>query len=76
MPDTLNDNILDRAGLESIKPQGSIPRIVDEGGQDVWLRALIDGPHGKVDCEVRLTPGVLGNLLKDGLAAYVRMARE
>lgn len=70
MPDTLTDNILDRARLEPID-RGSLPRIVDEGNA-VWLRVYVKGR----DCEVRLTPGALGALLQDGLAALLRMGGE
>lgn len=69
MPDTLTDNILDRAGLEPID-RGSLPRIVDEGNA-VWLRVHLEGR----DCEVRLSPGTLGTILQDGLAALLRMGK-
>lgn len=64
--------VLDRAGLESIQAPATLPRIVDEGGQNVFLRLMID----KKDCETRLSPDDLANLLEDGFRAYRRMARE
>lgn len=58
MTDTLNDTVLDRAGLESIAVKDEAtapepmkyPRLVDENAGQLWLRCFVDGTDR--ECEV------------------------
>lgn len=52
MPDTLNDTVLDRAGLESIavKDEATAPELIREGDR-VWLSVVIAGRRERL-CEV------------------------
>ena len=65
MPDTLNDTVLDRAGLESIQAEASLPRIVREGNR-VLLKAYFAGR----DHEIELSADTLGGLIADGFRIY------
>lgn len=69
MPDTLNDTVLDRAGLESIQTEASLPRIVREG-ERVLLKVYFD----RRDHEIELSADTLGGLIADGFRIY-RAAR-
>lgn len=52
MSDTLNDTVLDRAGLESIavKDEATAPELIREGDR-VWLSVVIAGRRERL-CEV------------------------
>lgn len=68
---TDHDTQLAEQGLESID-KAALPRIVDEGGQNVWLKFFAAGR----DHEIRLSPNALANLVADGFEAYRRLSRE